>query len=273
MAWIPLRPENIRPAVGFAVVILLLCFAGSGSVIADVNAKPARLTEQGLRYLHGNGVARDTDRAIVYLCAAAIRKHAAAAFELGWLYYHGRGVARDDGLAVAWMTEAERLGKPLPSGLKSRIAKVERKRLQCILENGLELHSTNRRRADLLIAIYEMAPEFDLDPALVREVVRAESNFNTSARSPKGAIGLMQLIPSTAKRFGVKNPLEPMENLRGGMAYLRWLLRRFDGDLTLALAGYNAGEAAVERYGGVPPYAETQGYVRRILQRYGGADA
>ena len=99
------------------------------------------------------------------------------------------------------------------------------------------------------------------------EVVRAESNFDPRARSHKGALGLMQLIPATARRFGVDDPLEPAQNLRGGMAYLRWLLERFDGDLRLALAGYNAGEEAVERHGGVPPYAETA----RLRGSYPGA--
>ena len=113
-----------------------------------------------------------------------------------------------------------------------------------------------------------MAPRFDLDPALVLEVVRAESNFDPRARSHKGALGLMQLIPATARRFGVEDPFEPSQNLRGGMAYLRWLMTRVDGDLRLALAGYNAGEAAVERHRGVPPYAETRAYVGRILRRY-----
>ena len=125
--------NRTSPVADFGMMILFLCFAVSGLAIADVNVKPTRLTEQGLRYLHGNGVARDADRAIVYLCAAAIRKHAAAAFELGWLYYHGRGVPRDDGLAVAWMSEAERLGKPLPSRLKLRIASFERTQLKCTL--------------------------------------------------------------------------------------------------------------------------------------------
>lgn len=146
------------------------------------------------------------------------------------------------------------------------------RRPDCIASNGSHYQQFDGRRADLVLAIYELAPEYDLDPALVLEVVRAESNFNPRARSRKGALGLMQLIPATAQRFGVNDPFEPMQNLRGGMAYLRWLLERFDGDLKLMLAGYNAGEAAVERHGGVPPYRETREYVQRILQRYGAAD-
>ena len=104
-------------------------------------------------------------------------------------------------------------------------------------------------------------------------MVEAESNFNPQARSPKDAQGLMQLIPATADRFGVKDVWDPEQNLNGGMAYLRWLLDHFDGDVKLALAGYNAGEGAVEKHGGVPPYQETQSYVARILRRLGLEEA
>ena len=99
-----------------------------------------------------------------------------------------------------------------------------------------------------------LAPKYSLDPKLVLAVIEAESNFNPKARSPKNEQGLMQLIPATAQRFGVRNVWDTEQNLRGGMAYLQWLLKHFKGDVKLALAGYNAGEKAVERHGGVPPY-------------------
>src|SRR6185295_8357144 len=99
--------------------------------------------------------------------------------------------------------------------------------------------------------------------------MRAESAFNRSALSPKGAMGLMQLMPATATRFGVKDFFDPRENVLGGSRYLRWLLDRFSGDVRLALAGYNAGEGAVEFYGyRIPPFLETQNYVRTIYTRY-----
>ena len=179
----------------------------------------------------------------------------------------------DERLASAWLHEAERLGASLPEGLKSSLASLDPAPLACVDSGGRDLPLRDWRHARLIITIQELAPQFDLDPALVTEVVRAESNFNPRARSHKGALGLMQLIPATARRFGVDDPFEPTQNLRGGMAYLRWLLERFDGDLRLTLAGYNAGEAAVERYGGVPPYAETQAYVAKILARYGAGRA
>ncbi|MGH8646104.1 MAG: lytic transglycosylase domain-containing protein [Gammaproteobacteria bacterium] len=120
---------------------------------------------------------------------------------------------------------------------------------------------------DELIA--EVAPRYALDAKLVREVVAHESAYNPRARSPKGAQGLMQLMPATAARFGVENPWEPVDNLQGGMRYLAWLLTYYRGDLARVLAAYNAGEAAVDRYGGIPPYAETRAYVAQILARYG----
>ena len=117
--------------------------------------------------------------------------------------------------------------------------------------------------------VYEAATLNGLDPCLVLSVMRAESSFNRTAISVKGASGLMQLMPETATRFGVKNIFDPRENVLGGTRYLRWLLDRFSGDVRLALAGYNAGEGAVEFYGyRIPPYLETQNYVRIIYSRY-----
>jgi soluble lytic murein transglycosylase-like protein len=117
--------------------------------------------------------------------------------------------------------------------------------------------------------ITEHALAQDLDPRLVEALIRAESAFNTRAVSHKGAMGLMQLMPQTADDLGVENAFDVDENLRGGTTYLRQLLDRFDGDLKLALAGYNAGPGAVEKYRGVPPYRETTDYVKRILADYG----
>jgi soluble lytic murein transglycosylase len=111
------------------------------------------------------------------------------------------------------------------------------------------------------------AREHEIEPALVKAVIAAESNFDPEAVSHKGAQGLMQLMPVTANRLGVEDPLRPTENVRGGTRYLRLMLDRY-GDVERAVAAYNAGPAAVDRYGGVPPYPETQDYVRRVLTYY-----
>jgi len=115
--------------------------------------------------------------------------------------------------------------------------------------------------------------DFGVEEAIVRAIMHAESAFNPNALSRAGAQGLMQLMPATAARFGVINAFDPEQNIRGGVEYLAWLLKRYNGDLTLAAAGYNAGEGAVQRHGGVPPYAETQRYVVRVgtlADRYRG---
>ncbi|MBA0389146.1 lytic transglycosylase domain-containing protein [Stenotrophomonas maltophilia] len=114
--------------------------------------------------------------------------------------------------------------------------------------------------------ITSAAREFGVEEAVVRAIIHAESAYNPTALSRAGAQGLMQLMPPTAARFGVSDSYDAAQNIRGGVQYLAWLLKRFNGDLTLAAAGYNAGEGAVDRHGGVPPYSETQYYVRRVGQ-------
>ena len=110
----------------------------------------------------------------------------------------------------------------------------------------------------------QIAAENSLRPELIHSVIKVESNYDPFAVSPKGALGLMQLIPATARRFGVSNAFDPVENIRGGAKYLRYLLDLYEGNSTLALAAYNAGEAAVARYGDVPPYPETRNYVSLV---------
>jgi soluble lytic murein transglycosylase-like protein len=118
--------------------------------------------------------------------------------------------------------------------------------------------------------VLKAAARHGVDPNLVFSVMRQESGFNYRARSYKGATGLMQLMPGTARRFGVQNIYDPAENIEGGTRYLKFLLDTFDGDVGLTLAGYNAGEGAVMRFGyQVPPYRETQNYVRSITAKYG----
>lgn len=112
--------------------------------------------------------------------------------------------------------------------------------------------------------IASAATQFGVEEAIVRAIIHAESSYNPGALSRVGAQGLMQLMPATARRFGVANAFDPGQNIRGGVQYLGWLLKRFNGDLKLAAAGYNAGEGAVDKYKGVPPYAETQRYVQRV---------
>jgi membrane-bound lytic murein transglycosylase B len=127
---------------------------------------------------------------------------------------------------------------------------------------------------DIDSAIEQAAARHNVDPNLVRAVVKVESNFNPNAVSRKGAMGLMQLMPSTARQLNVKNPFDPEQNVDAGVRHLKQLLESYGGDIKLTLAAYNAGAGAVARSSGVPHYAETQNYVRRITNLYygGGAD-
>ena len=121
---------------------------------------------------------------------------------------------------------------------------------------------------EILSLIDRTAQKYGIDEKLVRALVKQESGFNPNAKSHAGALGLMQLMPSTAAGLGVKNPLDPVQNVEGGVKYLKSMLDRFNGNTILALAAYNAGPNAVKKYGGVPPYKETQNYVRSILSQY-----
>jgi soluble lytic murein transglycosylase-like protein len=116
--------------------------------------------------------------------------------------------------------------------------------------------------------VRDAAARHNMDPALVKAVISTESGWNSQAVSRKGAVGLMQLIPGTAQRFGVGNPFDPAQNVEGGTTYLKSLLDRYDGDLNKSLAAYNAGEGAVDRSGGVPAYPETQRYVQKVQDAY-----
>ena len=139
----------------------------------------------------------------------------------------------------------------------------------CDPHSRIDWSSTRLFTAEDSGAIEDAARENGVDPALVRAVIHAESGFNPRARSRKGAMGLMQLMPGTASDMGVRDPWAVQQNIEGGVKYLAMLLAEFKGDVTLATAAYNAGPGAVDRYGGVPPIAETQTYVQRVKQLLG----
>ncbi len=122
---------------------------------------------------------------------------------------------------------------------------------------------------DLDWIIYRAGDRQGVDPRFIHAVIKQESRYNPKAVSGVGAQGLMQMMPATAKRFGLKDPFDPAANVEAGTRYLKFLLKRFKGDVSLALAGYNAGEGSVDKYNGVPPYGETQNYVKKIEATYG----
>jgi soluble lytic murein transglycosylase-like protein len=130
-----------------------------------------------------------------------------------------------------------------------------------------DIPSSGDHSLDLII--YKAGEKYGVDPRFIHAVIWQESKYKSDARSHMGAQGLMQLMPDTAKRFGCDNANDVASNIDAGTKYLRWLLERFDGNVSLALAGYNAGEGTVDKYDGVPPFGETQNYVKVITSRYG----
>jgi soluble lytic murein transglycosylase-like protein len=135
------------------------------------------------------------------------------------------------------------------------------------------LRMTETSRSQYATEIREISARYGVDPVLVESVIRAESAFNPTAVSRAGARGLMQLMPKTALALGVRDSFNPRENIEGGVRHLRYLLDRYPGNVALAVAAYNAGEGAVDNHRGIPPYAETQQYVQRVLSGSGGGGA
>ena len=240
----------------------------------------ARLLQEGDRAERSRQFAKAAAR----YCTAARFGSAEAQFRLGRLYQTGRGVRRDAAIGATLLRVAAQRGhvqarkslgqarQPfvLPDcldGGRSVLREGIPADLQPVIVAGDPGNVTGARRPHAQL-VARLAPKFGVDPRFALAIARAESDFDPLARSPKNAQGLMQLIPETAERFGVRDAFDPEQNVRGGLAYLKWLLRRYDGDVILTAAAYNAGEGAVEQYGGVPPFDETREYVRRILSFY-----
>lgn len=221
--------------------------------------------ERAMQFENGRGVVQDQVRAYRLYCLAALEGNTDAYYHLGWMNFHGRGVAASRTVAAGWFARGAAAG--------DRVSANNLKRLEGVAQTSdpgcPRIDSRTRITRPLIETLVRLqAPEYDLDPELVLAVIQAESNFNPRARSHKGAMGLMQLMPATAKRFGVTDIKNPLQNLRGGMAYLQWLNKHFEGELPLILAAYNAGENAVMKYRGIPPYRETRNYVRIITRNY-----
>ncbi len=303
-----MRFLNPSIALIFGCVVCLIAQAQSSiSPEFELSPKAKAAVEfikTGLRFEHAEGVDKDFVRAHDFYCAAARLDSAEAFIRLGWMYANGRGFTRSDAIANTMFKRAADLGDDMGQRLAEMIKGSGPQSPPCLTapvgsaaypntnlqrSTAAEQRTLNTQaplpvlpkvtptsfsqltaieRVKFAQSVASLAKEFKIDPRLVMAVMRAESNFDPLARSPKGAQGLMQLIPETAERFAVKDINEPTDNIRGGMAYLKWLLSLFRGNVVLSLAAYNAGEKTVDRFGGVPPYPETMAYVQRIRSLY-----
>lgn len=268
------RHPALRRLLGLVALLSLFgavspapTFAASAPIASELQI----LRERARALEHGEGVPRDYVQASHLYCQAARAGDSEAAFSLGWMYANGRGLKRDDGVAAAFFQLAATQNHEASRNMLRRISTPAADLPDC-MRRPEPVAALAEPKGPIEILIHQLAPEYGVNPALAVAIARAESNLNPGAVSAKNAQGVMQLIPETSIRFNVRKPFNAEQNIRGGLAYLRWLLAYFKGDIKLVAAGYNAGEGAVNRYHGVPPYAETRDYVKRILALFGSQE-
>jgi len=258
--------------LGAFLGVLFCAFPLPSLAISDPSPEDIVLLRTEARaYEHGEGVSKDPVRAASLYCDGARYGDTEAQFSLGWMYANGRGVQRDDEIAAYFFSLAAERGHSEARRMLRFVGDKTAPVPDCMRNHDAEDDSDESFTANtpakqkIFGLVSKLAPEYGINPRLAMAIIRAESNFETSAVSPKNAQGLMQLIPETSLRFNVKKPFDPEQNIRGGLAYLRWLLAYFEGDVVLVAAAYNAGEGAVNRYRGIPPFMETRDYVKRIV--------
>jgi TPR repeat protein len=236
----------------------------SGPALAG-NGDGAAELALATRYENAEGVPRDYQRALNLYCDAWRQGSAEAAFNIGWMFLNARGVPRDDSVGVAWLRLGAKRGSAQAARVLDHLGDVKPARTEGCRGSVAGPRQVLAPKAIVALA-EKVAAEYKVDPKLILAVIATESAFDIDAVSARNAQGLMQLIEQTAQRFGVRDVFEPADNIRGGTKYLKWLLARFNGDLSLALAAYYAGERAVERHGGVPQYAKS--YLEKVLSHY-----
>ncbi|MDO8788784.1 MAG: transglycosylase SLT domain-containing protein [Sulfuritalea sp.] len=263
---------------GLLLAFAVLCAAGAARAATLDEEEAPRVVaalEQGLAAEMGVGLKKNPRLALALYCDAGVMGSAEGFFRVGRILAKGPALVRNPALANAYFALAARLGHhqafdhydegagSAPLGDDCRGFDTGLLLEQFDLDGYLAALSPAKRKIVALIRRH--AARYGIDVRIALAVALTESNLNAQAVSPKNAQGVMQLMPDTQDRFGVRNPFDAEANIKGGLAYLKWLKARFGSDWELIAAAYNAGEGAVGRHGGVPPYRETQHYVRRVL--------
>lgn len=283
----------------WAMLALASCFPLTADAIT-----PATLEEEPpvIRRLLADSTALTKDsanpqamwQAASAYCEAARLGSTEAQYQLGMLYAFGQGVPQRQDFAAALFSLASQQGHREAQQMLETVHLVSQELPGCVLTAGqspelpvpMTLSLSGGPSLDLerqlgrlpankrwvVELVQTLSRWYAIDARLALAIISVESNFDPRARSPKNAMGLMQLIPQTAERFNVRDAFNASQNVKGGLTYLRWLLARYKGNVALAAAGYNAGEKAVDRHRGIPPYPETQQYVKRVMQLYRRAE-
>lgn len=263
--------------LGGALAILLSAAANATLPVTEGEAPQVQaLLEQGWMVESGQGIRRNPVLAAALYRQAGMLGSGEGYYRAALIFLPDRRVVARGSVAACYLAAASQLGhlgaaeildvsrEHFPAGVHcdddlgspSVLAEFDFQQFVDSLPKG---------RRELVGLIRRLAPRYQIDSRLALAMASVESNFNPRAVSPKSAMGVMQLIPATAERFGVLDPFDPEQNIRGGLAYLRWLKNYYRGDIVRMVAAYNAGEGAVDAHGGIPPYAETQAYVVRVL--------
>lgn len=227
-------------------------------------------------------------QAAAIYCEASKLGSTEAQYRLGMLYAFGKGVPENRTFAASLFSIASQQGHSQAFDMLETVNFKSQELPACVTSDALPekqpppvfgpaehtiqidryLESLPSSKSWIIDLTNKISDWYDIDPQFVLSIITVESAFETKAQSPKSAMGLMQLIPTTAERFNVKNAFDASQNIKGGIRYLRWLLSYYRGNVELAAAAYNAGEKAVDRYFGIPPYPETREYVKRLKKLY-----